>query len=258
MPTLAHALMLSHAHKPAHAHTQTGRGMEEQIIDVDELVHELPRVAEITELRHSVAVHQLGRRARRHLRHTHTHTLRTFREKTAQAQCDAQCGPRADTFSNVLRKSNAANGEGDERGGDSLIGRSGDERGGERGGDGPLRIWRGGNDDDVFGACGLPLFSRPFPDDRLGLRSRLTPSFCGVDGSATGSATCSATGSAMCSATSGSRTDAANDSAWQPRLARRWTRWTRSRCRQMRSFSCRTSTSLLRRATSSGSSSPLA
>ena len=71
MPTLAHALMLSHAHKPAHAHTQTGRGMEEQIIDVDELVHELPRVAEITELRHSVAVHQLVRRGRRHLRHTH-------------------------------------------------------------------------------------------------------------------------------------------------------------------------------------------
>ena len=112
MPTLAHALMLSNAHKRAHAHTQTGRGMDQPSwgtgppeisqANVDtfgsgfrvtfggfrvtfgkivlrlgdgEVVHELHRVAEITELRHSVAVRQLGRRARRHLRHTHTHTL---------------------------------------------------------------------------------------------------------------------------------------------------------------------------------------
>ena len=82
----------------------------------------------------------------------------------------------------------AANGELDERGGDSAIlggdiGRSGDERGGDG-----LRISRGDNGFDVGGACGssgLPLFSRPFPDERLGLRSCLAPCFRGVNGSAT-------------------------------------------------------------------------
>ena len=101
----------------------------EQVFEVvGEVVNERQRVAELVELRHGEAIRQLLRRARRHLRHTH-------REKTAQAQCDAQCEPRAHTSPNASRKSNAANGEGDERGGDSAIlggdiGRSGDERGG--------------------------------------------------------------------------------------------------------------------------------
>ena len=128
-----------------------------------------------------------------------THTLHAYREKTAQAQCDAQCEPRAHACSNAVRKSNACNGEGgDERGGigdfdiGGDIGRSGGERGGdclrvERSGD-SVRIARGDNRFDVGGACGssgLPLFSRPFPDERLGLRSCLAPCFRGVNGSAT-------------------------------------------------------------------------
>ena len=105
MPTLAHALMLSNAHKRAHAHTQTGRGMDqpgwgtgppeisqanvdtfgsgfrvtfgsifkflrlvEQVFEVGgEVVHERQRVAELVELllRHRGAQLGLSRLDRR-------------------------------------------------------------------------------------------------------------------------------------------------------------------------------------------------